>query len=628
MESGKAVLGVVDYVIFGLMLVVSAGIGVYFRFSGGKQRTTEEYLMAGRDMPMLPVTFSLMASFVSAITIIGIPAEMYRFGTNMAYLNFGVVIGVVLTTYLTLPVFFQLQNSSIYEYIDRRFGKYARTLTSIGFVLQAILYMAVVLYAPALALSAVTNLSIRVSVVSIGIACTFYCTLGGMKAVLWTDVLQASLMFIGILAVIIKGLMDLSITQVYRKGYDGGRLLFPSFDYDPTVRYTVWNILIQGIVLSLTGNAGSQIMVQRLLTMKDISRARMAMFLSIPMSCGFHLLACFAGIIIYARYADCDPMSDGSLSSTDQIMPYFMMSSLGDYPGLPGLCICGVFSGSLSTVSSTVNSLTAVTMQDFIRPYLESRGKSLQNMVRGAKVLTLFYGILGIALTFIVALFGNLLQSALIVFGLIGSPILAIFILGMCTTRTNEKGAVIGLLSGIIISSWISFSATSHGPPRELLPISVAGCPSLNSTVNEIMDTPTSLSPYAVTTTAMPMTSMENEDDVFILYRISYMWYSLIGVVSTLVVGYLASIIINILKGKTEDVPLELISPMAMYFWNKEKMASQEKKANKNMSLGLQEVLHSEAPDATNVKKEIKANESKIKETIMETMSNSWIFCF
>lgn len=115
MGAERALLGAVDYVIFGLMLLVSAGIGVYFRFSGGKQKTTDEYLLAGQNMSILPVAFSLMASFLSAITVIGIPAEMYRFGIHMAYMNVGYLLGMTLTAYLSLPVYFELQASTAYE---------------------------------------------------------------------------------------------------------------------------------------------------------------------------------------------------------------------------------------------------------------------------------------------------------------------------------------------------------------------------------------------------------------------------------------------------------------------------------------------------------------------------------
>ncbi|GFY45108.1 putative sodium-dependent multivitamin transporter [Trichonephila inaurata madagascariensis] len=596
MEAERALLGLVDYIIFALMLLVSAGIGVFFRFSGGQQKTTDEYLLAGKDMSILPVAFSLMASFLSAITVIGVPAEMYRFGINLAYLNIGYVIGMVVTAYISLPVFFELNASTAYEYLDKRFGKLARTLTSVVFVFQMILYMSVVLYAPALALSAVTNLSTWVSVISIGVVCTFYCTLGGMKAVLWTDVFQALLMFLGIFAVLIKGFLDVGITDVYNIALEGGRLGFPGFEWDLTQRYTIWNIMIQGVVLSMISFGGNQVQIQRLLTVKNISRSRLSLYVSIPMGCSFHLLNCLVGIVIYAYYSTCDPMTreDNPISSADQLLPYYMMSTLSAYPGLPGLCICGVFSASLSTVSSAVNSLTAVTMQDLLKPFLVSRGLSQKKMAFSAKAITLFYGFLCIILTFLVASFGNLVQASLTVFGMLGGPVLSVFFLGMMTTRANEKGAVIGLLSAISIAAWISFGASANAPDPKFLPVSLEGCPANTSLTSSILNETMTLSLISRPEVSMLNESMISDteaiaEEIFPVYKLSYMWFAPIGLIVGLVVGYVASIIINLISGETPDVPEELLSPLVKYFMNK-KTNTKEKEMKAVGSIELKNV--------------------------------------
>ncbi|CAL1301100.1 unnamed protein product, partial [Larinioides sclopetarius] len=156
-------------------------------------------------MPILPVAFSIMASFISAVSVIGIPAEVYMFGIYVVYYYVSYPIGAVIASYVCLPVFFKSGECTVYE----------------------MLYMAVALYAPALALSAVTNMSIWTSVISVGVVCTFYCTLGGMKAVLWTDLFQAMLMFIGIFAIIIKGFSDIGFSEVFRIGYEEDRIAIP-----------------------------------------------------------------------------------------------------------------------------------------------------------------------------------------------------------------------------------------------------------------------------------------------------------------------------------------------------------------------------------------------------------------
>ncbi|KAF8763707.1 Sodium-coupled monocarboxylate transporter 1 like protein [Argiope bruennichi] len=158
MDSEKFMLSIADYIMFAALLAVSAGIGVFFIFKS-KKNTNDEYLLAGKDMSILPVAFSLMATFMSATTLMGIPAEMYLYGTNMAFMNIGFIIGPIITSYIFLPIYFANDISTAYEYLEKRFGKTTRKITSAMFVIQNLLFTSATLYAPALALSAVTSLS-------------------------------------------------------------------------------------------------------------------------------------------------------------------------------------------------------------------------------------------------------------------------------------------------------------------------------------------------------------------------------------------------------------------------------------------------------------------------------------
>ncbi|GFR26141.1 putative sodium-dependent multivitamin transporter, partial [Trichonephila clavata] len=227
MKSDKFILSAVDYVCLGATFLVSAGIGVYFQLTT-KKKTNEEYLLAGKDMSVFTVAFSIMATFMSCTALMGLPTEMYLYGTNMAFINVGFVIGAIIASYVFIPIFFANDVSTAYEYLEKRFGKTARRLMSAMFALQRLLYTAVVLYAPALALSGVTNLSTTMSVIVIGIVCTFYSTLGGMKAVLWADVFQSILMYAALFAVIIKGFLTLGGDEnIFKIANKGGRLIIP-----------------------------------------------------------------------------------------------------------------------------------------------------------------------------------------------------------------------------------------------------------------------------------------------------------------------------------------------------------------------------------------------------------------
>lgn len=233
--------GAADYAVFVSMLAISAAIGIYFRCTGGKQKTLREYMLADQNMSVIPVGFSLMASFMSAITLLGVSTENYVYGTQFVVINLAYLVATPIAVYGYLPVFFRLRATSSYEYLELRFGPSARFVASLSFCLQMILYMGIVLYAPAIALAAVTGLSKFTSILSVGLVCTFYSTIGGMKAVLITDVFQSLLMFAAIYCVIVKGVIDAGgFSNIWEIANQGGRIEFLNWDPDPTVRQTVW----------------------------------------------------------------------------------------------------------------------------------------------------------------------------------------------------------------------------------------------------------------------------------------------------------------------------------------------------------------------------------------------------
>ncbi|XP_042912232.1 putative sodium-dependent multivitamin transporter [Parasteatoda tepidariorum] len=218
-------LGATDYAVLVFTLLISAAIGIIFRFSGGRQKTTTEYLLADRDMSQIPVTLSISVTITSAVMMLGTPAETYRYGLQHVVTPFGIVIGMLLASYVFIPVYFQCRVSTVYEFLDMRYGKYTRLIVSALFVVQTILYMSAVLYGPALALSAVTDLTLTTSILVIGGVCTFYCVLGGLKAVIWTDAFQAVLMFTCMIVFYTVSISDAGgISKIYERAYEGNRL--------------------------------------------------------------------------------------------------------------------------------------------------------------------------------------------------------------------------------------------------------------------------------------------------------------------------------------------------------------------------------------------------------------------
>ncbi|GFT24647.1 putative sodium-dependent multivitamin transporter [Nephila pilipes] len=560
----------IDYVVILVTLCISGSIGLYFRFAGGKQKTKEEYLQAGRNMGILPVAFSLMATYMSATTLMGIPAEMYLHGTHMVFLNIGFILGMLTGGFVFLPVYFNAQVSTSYEYLERRFGILARTVCSLGFAIQAILYMAVVLYTPSLALSAVTNLSTWTSVISIGLLCTFYCTLGGMKAVLWTDVFQAFLMFTCLFAIIINGVINLGgLKNIFHLAKEGGRLILPSFTSDVTLRYTMWNILLQGFAMTTFSYGTSQLQVQRLLSVKNVSRAQMSILASIPLTAGFHLLCCLCGLIFVAAFYDCDPLHSLSktITSADQLMPFYIMTFFKEFPGMPGLCICGIFAASLSTISSFIHTLTVVTVEDFILPFYKNCNISQTKVTICAKAITLLYGLLGILLSLVVATLGSIVEATITLFSALGGPLLGLFFLAVFTTETNEKGAVLGMMISFTLAVWLSLGPFSS--TIDVLPFSTTGCSlQYNSTsVNGTTTLVKAINSYQnISHHVMNNDTSFDINDVKVNFQLSYMWITPIAFVTSMILGYIFSLIFKYTKGEQEYTSPENLSPVLLWF--------------------------------------------------------------
>ncbi|XP_015916103.1 putative sodium-dependent multivitamin transporter [Parasteatoda tepidariorum] len=580
MEYSAGSFTLFDYAILILMLAFSASIGIYYRFSGGRQKTNKEYFLANKDMPITPVAFSLMASFMSAVTILGVASENYMNGTQFVIINIAYIIGTPIAAFIFLPVFFQMQATSAFEYLERRFSKETRLLASSIFILQMVLYMSIVLYAPALTLSAVTGLSTWTSVLSIGTVCTFYSTIGGMKAVLWTDLFQSVLMFLAVFAVIAKGTIDVGgFSQVFDIASKGERIQFFNFDPDPTVRHTVWSLAIGGIFTYTSIYAVNQAQIQRLLTVKSLKKSQIALFINWPITSLLSVTTSLAGIVVYANLWKCDPLlrsEETHVTRSDQILPYYVMASLSVFPGLPGLFVSGVFSAALSTVSSAINSLAAVTVEDYLRP-LCFRNTSESRIANFTKLTAFIYGLLCILLTFVVEKLGGVLEASLTIFNVIGGPMLGLYSLGMLCRRANAKGSVVGFISSIILCMYVGLgSMLTRNKTVPVLHRSLDDCP-LNKTF--IVDS------YAgnffnVTTESNEVliadqnhTSLEVEDKyIFPLLRLSYMWYAALGWFTCMIVGLSASFIF----GKEKAVDPVLLSPVVSSWSSKKSHEAEE----------------------------------------------------
>ncbi|XP_048355100.1 sodium-coupled monocarboxylate transporter 1-like [Sphaerodactylus townsendi] len=530
--------GAWDYVVFAAMLLISAGIGIYYAFAGGGQKTSKEFLMGGRRMNAVPVALSLTASFMSAVTVLGTPAEVYRFGARFSVFAFTYLLVVVLSAEIFLPVFYRLGITSTYEYLELRFNKYLRLCGTTIFIVQTVLYTGIVIYAPALALNQVTGFNLWGAVVATGVVCTFYCTLGGLKAVVWTDVFQVGIMIAGFSAVIIRAVVvQGGIGRILNDSYHGGRLNFWDFDPNPLQRHTFWTIIIGGTFTWLGVYGVNQSQVQRYIACKSRFQAKLSLYINLLGLWAILACAVLCGLAMYSIYKDCDPWTAKCVSAPDQLMPYLVQDILQNFPGMPGLFVASAYSGTLSTVSSSINALAAVTVEDLIKPYFASLTERKLSWI--SMGMSMFYGGVCIAMAAVASLLGGLLQAALSIFGMVGGPLLGLFTLGILCPIANPVGTFVGLIGGFTAALWVGIGAQIYPPlPQNSMPLnlSTAYC---NTTGPGAEGNWTTL-------TALPNTERPALADYW--YSLSYLYFSTLGTLVTVAVGIVVSLLTGGLK--------------------------------------------------------------------------------
>uniref|UniRef100_A0A182XVS5 Sodium-coupled monocarboxylate transporter 1 n=1 Tax=Anopheles stephensi TaxID=30069 RepID=A0A182XVS5_ANOST len=547
-----------DYVVFVLMLLICVVIGIFFGYQDHqkhKQRRKEarresealDYLVGGRKMQIFPVSVSLVASWISGISLLGTSTEIYVYGTQYCYIVFAVIIMGFVMHHVFLPVFHELQITSAYEYLQRRFDHRMRLFGSILFTVACLLWMPIVIYVPALAFNQVTGLSIRVVTPIVCMICVFYTSIGGLKAVVWTDVIQSGVTLLALLAVLIKGTYDVGgPAEVLQRNIAGDRLEAPIVDPDPTLRHSIWIILLGAPVWFCYGVSCSQDMIQRFLALPTLQDARKALKGFVIGWIVVNLLFFLIGMLVYATYYRCDPLTTQLARAKDQLLPLFVMETFAAYPGMTGVFVAGIFSAALSSLSSALNALSAITLEDFFKPYSKKplTEKQINYITRGS---VLVYGALSVLLSMLVEHLGTVMQLTMTLSSASGAPLFGLFVMGILMPWGALYGGVTGLLVMLYMCYKAQYSIATGSRTFDMKPVSVEDCPyehSYNSTVG--------------------FTDAESEIEQVekSIYHMSYMYFTLFGTSVTCLSGTIVSFLTKLRgKDRQKSIDPKLLAP-------------------------------------------------------------------
>jgi SSS family transporter len=449
----------IDYVVLLAYLVGITIFGVMFRRS---RRTVKDYFIGSKNTSWVVISLSIVATETSTLTLIGVPALAYSTfarpeqGGSLTYLQvvLGYIVARMIISLLFIPAYFQGELLTAYELLKRRFGVQAKNFAASLFLIMRALAEGVRVFAASLVLSAVLSASLPGlphlwlwSIFIVGVLTLIYTFEGGIAAVIWTDLIQLVIYIGGSLlaAYMLLRLIPGGWSAVVAEATPVNKLQVFSFAWDFKVPFTFWAGLLGGTCLTMASHGTDQLLVQRLLTCRNMRDSQKALVLSGFVVFFQFLLFLIIGIMLFAYYKYY-PL-ETRLASTDEIFPAFIVHRLPH--GVAGLVIAAIFAAAMSNLSGSLNSLASTTVLDFYQPLL-GRDKSDESLLKLSRWLTAAWGIVLIGIAVLASRWGSVFTTGLTIASLVYGPMLGAFLLGVLTRRTNQRGVMVGMGTSLI----------------------------------------------------------------------------------------------------------------------------------------------------------------------------------
>ena len=447
---------------FAVVVVYLLGVTAWGAWLGRNQRGASDYFLGGRDLPWGAVLLSVVATETSTLTFLSIPGVAYLGNLGFLQLTLGYLVGRVVVAVVLLPAYYKGELNTAYALLEKRFGTGTRRFASGVFMITRLLADSVRLFATAIPLALITGWPYPLSIAVIGVLTLVYTYFGGIRAVVWVDALQMGLYLVGaacalwVLHFVVPG----GWGTVLESAAAEDKLAFLDFSLDLSAPYTLWAGLFGGGFLAMASHGTDQLIVQRLLTCRDLRASQKALIGS-----GVLVLVQFAvflviGIGLWAFY------EGREFPIADEIFVTFIIDELP--VGITGLLIAGVFAAAMSSLSSSINSLASAAAYDFWTPLSRAEGDEFRGL-RAGRVFTLIWAslLIAVAIAYVpMSEDATAVEVALTIASLVYGGLLGAFFLGIVDRRANQRGVIVGMTSGIgmATSIWI-LAAASVGWP-------------------------------------------------------------------------------------------------------------------------------------------------------------------
>ena len=456
-----------DLAIIGIYLLSMVGVGIYF---SQRNRNSEQFTTASGQIPGWALGLSFYATFLSAITFLGDPGKSFGSNWNPFVFSLSIPLAAWVSSKLFVPFYRNGQSVSAYSHLEERFGAWARIYAMLCFIMTQLARMGTIFYGLALTINALSGIEMSLIIIIAGLVIILYTVLGGMEAVIWTEVIQAILKTLGALMILGLILNQVDFGEIWAIGQRDEKFSLGTFQLDLTTN-SFWVILLYGFFINLTNFGVDQNYIQRYHTAKNTQDAAKSIWLCVLYYVPVSFLFFFLGTALYAFY-DLNPglivelkqhVSEekniplGSIKAVDyadRVLPYFMKTQIPK--GLLGLLLAALLSAGMSTMSSGMNSSATVFLKDIYLRYIQ-KDLSPQKQLRVLHIATIVIGCLGIV--FGISMIGvkSLLDVWWKLSGIFAGGMLGIFLLGFIAKKVSNVAAKIAAFVGVIIIAWMSF---------------------------------------------------------------------------------------------------------------------------------------------------------------------------
>lgn len=440
--------GTLNYIVLGGYLGILVVMGF---FISRKQHNVADFFKAGGRVPWWAAGISVFGTQLSAITFMAIPAKTFSTDWTLFFLLMTIIMISPVIIALFLPFFRRLNLTTAYEYLELRFNRTVRNLGSMIYVTLQFGRLGIVLLLPSLALSVVTGMSVELCILIMGVLSILYTVLGGIEAVIWTDVIQVLVLLGGALVSLVLMVyhMDMDWGTIKELALDSGKMKVfdTSFDFTGTA---IWVVLIGGLASNLVQYGSDQTVIQRYLTTKDEKTAAKGIMTGAWMALPSSLIFFSIGTALYLFYLQHPEDLSPVIQNTDSIFPWYIVTQLPQ--GVSGLLIAAVFAAAMSSLDSSMNSVATVITTDFYKRWFPNV-KEDNKQLSFARWITVVIGVGGTLLALLMANMGipSLWDQFNMLIGLFAGGLGGIFLIGILSSSVNGNGAVLGLGASALV---------------------------------------------------------------------------------------------------------------------------------------------------------------------------------